>query len=41
MENVYVQKPAAGAWKVEVLAAALNQDGRVETLALVVTLPST
>ncbi len=31
VENVWVQNPAAGTWRVEVLADEVNQDARVET----------
>lgn len=34
VENVFVQNPAAGAWTVEVIAAEINQDSHVETVAV-------
>ncbi|QRO02160.1 S8 family serine peptidase [Archangium violaceum] len=34
VENVFLQNPAAGAWKVEVLGDEIVQDARVETTAI-------
>jgi serine protease AprX len=33
VENVFIQNPAAGAWTIEVRAAAINQDAHLATLA--------
>ncbi len=33
VENVFVQRPAAGTWTIQVLADEINQDSHVETTA--------
>lgn len=34
VENVFIQAPAAGVWRVEVIASEINQDARLESTAV-------